>query len=422
MADRGRPALDALVIEGLERIARTRRPADRVSKALLRAHPELDGPGRARVSRGLFGVRCHARRLEHQLTQVGLPLTATFAWAAYRVTVLHEPPAEVAADLEQPGIVGPLARLDAAPWPEDPVARLAVQRSLPTWIARRWASRYGLEAADALAVALSEPGPITLRAARRRGGRGALARALAADGVKTRPGRLAEEALSAERFDIRGHPAFVAGDFEVQDEGSQLVAAAVEARPGERVLDLCAGAGGKTLALADHMDDRGELFAADVDPARLADLKGRIRQRGLRSVEILDARRRPPPKGMDLALVDAPCSALGTWRRGPDRRWHVLEAQIPAFAELQLRLLRDAAACLRPGGRLVYATCTLLEAENEAVARAFGAAEPRFEPAPVLPATFGGATEIELRPDRHGTDGFFIAAWRARASAGPGGP
>lgn len=406
-------ALDRIVVDALSLIEARRATVDRVAKATLRAHPELDGPGRARVARGLHGTRCFEARLRWQLTQVGLPQTPSLRWAAYRVDVLREAARDVAEALSMPGIIGPLSRLGRVTWPTDPVARLATERSLPRWIAQAWLRRYGPTRAHRLAAALSEAGPITLRASRRHGGREALAERLASRGVRTHETPLAPDGLRAlHRFDIRGDEAWTSGAFEVQDEGSQLIAAAVDARPGQTVLDLCAGSGGKTLALADHMQDEGALHAADVDEARLADLKGRTRRRNLSCVKAHVLPNAALPSGCDRVLVDAPCSALGTWRRGPDRRWHTREAEVRALAHLQSELLDQGFARLSRGGRIVYATCTLLEAENQDNARRFEARHPSLERVPCLPSQFGGAHEVELAPDHHDTDGFYIAAWQ----------
>lgn len=407
-------SVDECVRLGLTRIDRSHQPADRVSRTLLRAHPHLDNPARARVSRGLHGVRCHHRALSWLLTQAGLPHEPRLYWAAYRVHVLAEDPDEVAHQLGLPGLAPGLRAMRTPTWPKDPVLRLATQRSLPTWIAKSWSQRYGETEAHGLAEALNQAGPLTLRCDPLRLGRPALAQRLADEGVPTRPGRWSKHALHCEgRLDIRAHPLWLSGDFEVQDEGSQLIAQAVQAQPGERVLDLCAGSGGKTLALAASMRDRGQLFASDVEADRLADLRHRVRRRNLNCVQALQLGAQALPKDLDRVLVDAPCSGTGTWRRGPDRRWHVLEAETCRLAALQLELLLQAASHLKPAGRLVYATCSLLPQENEQVVEAFMRARPDFVPVPCLPEVFGSQTQVVLRPDLHGTDGFFIAAFGA---------
>ncbi len=404
--------VDACVARGLTQIDRTHQPADRVSKALLRRHPQLDNAGRARVSRALHGVQCHRRALTWLLTQAGLPHSPMLLWLAYRVHVLGEAATEMCESLEVPGLQPGLQGMLSPRWPSQPVLRLATQRSLPIWIARAWLEQYGRDDADALAAALNEAGPVTLRAAPISAGPQALSRYLMDISVPSRPGRWAPQALhTLKRFDIRGNAAWLAGHFEVQDEGSQLIAAAVQAQPGQVVIDLCAGSGGKTLALASDMRDQGTLHACDISKDRLGDLRGRVRRRELSSVQVHLLPHSAPDGGADRVLVDAPCSATGTWRRGPDRRWHTLAAEIPQLAALQLRLLGQGADLVGQGGRLVYATCSLLAQENQEVARRFLKARPEWRAVPCLPQVFGDETQVELRPDIHGTDGFFIAAF-----------
>jgi len=407
--------VDACVARGLTQIDRSHQPADRVSKALLRSHPQLDNPGRARVSRALHGVQCHRRALTWLLTQAGLPHTPMLMWLAYRVHILGEDPAEVCESLEASGLQPGLQSMLSPRWPSQPVLGLATRRSLPTWIASAWLQQYGRDGADALAAALNEAGPVTLRAAPVSGGRQALGRYLMDIAVPSLPGRWAPQALhTLKRFDIRGNAAWLAGHFEVQDEGSQLITAAVQAQPGHVVIDLCAGSGGKTLALASDMRDQGTLHACDISRDRLGDLRGRVRRRELTSVQVHLLPHSVPDGGADRVLVDAPCSATGTWRRGPDRRWHTLAAEIPQLAALQLRLLSQGADLVGRDGRLVYATCSLLAQENQEVAKRFLTAHPDWRAVPCLPQVFGDTTQVELRPDVHGTDGFFIAAF-ARA-------
>jgi 16S rRNA (cytosine967-C5)-methyltransferase len=231
---------------------------------------------------------------------------------------------------------------------------------------------------------------------------------------------------------------------EVQDEGAQLVALLVGARPGERVADLCAGAGGKALALAGCMQNRGRLLAADVSAGRIRRAAARARRAGVHNAHwcvIADERDpwlRRRAGAFDRVLVDAPCSGVGAWRRSPDARWRLAPRDLEALVALQARLLESAARLVRPGGRLVYATCSLLAAENGERVEAFLAGAPAFrwldaaqvwgEGLPgACPQPPGSGPGLVLTPARHGTDGFFVAALerapgqerlRARAPAG----
>jgi 16S rRNA (cytosine967-C5)-methyltransferase len=403
---------DRIAVEALETIDRTDLPADRALYRALRDHRDLDNDERRAVASGVHGVRCFLSRLDHLLGGVGLPVTAAHRLAAYRVDVEGRPP----ADTDIPDRAR-LAGMVSVRWPADPAKALATKRSLPQWLAERWIRER--DDADALAAALNERAPITARPNLRMNGRDELMRALAAEGIACERGRIAPHAVRLlGRPDIRGSRAFREGRFEIQDEGSQLVARALGARPGETVIDLCAGAGGKTLAIADDMDDRGTLFACEPDPMRIGDLRARLTRAPCRSVRILEVANGAGAPAADRVLVDAPCSALGTLRRGPDRRWRIREPDADQFRSLQLELIASATERLRPGGRLVYATCTLLDAENRDVARAALERDPRLEPSPVLPGIVEDDRpgQVELLPHRHGTDGFFIAAFVRKAA------
>jgi 16S rRNA (cytosine967-C5)-methyltransferase len=226
---------------------------------------------------------------------------------------------------------------------------------------------------------------------------------------------------SAEPFNVEQHPAHHAGLVEVQDEGSQLACLACEAAPGMTVVDLCAGAGGKTLALAAAMANRGRLIAADTNRDRLDRLAPRAERAG---VSIVERVLLNPGKELvrladligraDLVLVDAPCSGTGTWRRNPEARWRLTPHRLQRLTSLQARLLDIAAALVRPGGRLVYVVCSLLPEEGDAQVDAFLAANPTWRPAEfALPTEPAAVSRAVLSPARHGTDGFFIAGLRS---------
>jgi len=228
-------------------------------------------------------------------------------------------------------------------------------------------------------------------------------------------------------------PAFTEGLVEVQDEGSQLLALLLDAKRGEMVVDFCAGAGGKTLAIGAAMRNSGRLYAFDTSGHRLDALKPRLARSGLSNVHPVaiaherDDRIKRLAGKIDRVLVDAPCSGLGTLRRSPDLKWRQTPQTVAVLADLQQAILHSAARLLKPGGRLVYATCSLLPAENEAVAQAFAQAHPDFETVPVaglLVAAQVAQPEalcqgengqwLRLWPHRHATDGFFAAVWRKK--------
>jgi len=221
-----------------------------------------------------------------------------------------------------------------------------------------------------------------------------------------------------EGFQVEAADAWRGGLVEVQDEGSQLLAAACRAAPGETVVDLCAGAGGKTLALAADMDDRGRILASDTDRGRLSRLPPRLRRAGISIAEprLLDPGREAAALAdlagaADLVLVDAPCSGSGTWRRNPETRWRLTPDRLDQLVALQARLLDLAATLVRPGGRLVYAVCSLLEREGRGQAQAFTARSALLPQPALIEAGRTAGTGRLLTPAADGTDGFFIACW-----------
>lgn len=234
---------------------------------------------------------------------------------------------------------------------------------------------------------------------------------------------------------LNKNEAFLRGDFEVQDEGSQLLAMLVDAKRGEMVVDFCAGAGGKTLALGASMRSTGRLYAFDTSAHRLDALKPRMARSGLSNVHPAaiaherDDRVKRLTGKLDRVLVDAPCTGLGTLRRNPDLKWRQTMAAVEEMAVKQAAILQSASRMVKSGGRLVYATCSVLPQENEAIAEAFAAANPDFVPlsagevlaaqkvegAPSLCAGGeDGQLYLRLWPHRHGTDGFFAAVWQKK--------
>jgi 16S rRNA (cytosine967-C5)-methyltransferase len=378
--------------------------AERVLDRLLRAHRSLDADGRAAVAEAVFGVALWRRRLAAQLGTA--PPTPRLLLAA----LLRDLGGVAAEDAERLAGIAP----GALPPPRPPPAGLADRASLPDWLAAVLAREAG-GAADALADALNLPAPVCLRVNPLRGTRDALAARLAAEGIPTRPGRFAPGALvvAAARANLYGSASFREGWFEVQDEASQLVAALVAARRGEAVLDLCAGAGGKTLALAGAVAPGGTVHAADRDPEPLARLRVRAARAGAGALVAVHGETPPAALAVDAALVDAPCSALGPLRRGPDLRWRLDPAAFPALPPLQGVLLARAARHVRPGGRLVYATCTFRREENEEVALRFEREHPAFRRTPpeVDPSLVTEDGFLRTWPHGHGLDGFFAAVY-----------
>ena len=304
----------------------------------------------------------------------------------------------------------------------------AVANDMPEWLEPYFERVFG-KGLEREMAALNAPAPIDLRVNLLKTDRETARRALAAEGVRAEPTPLSPIGLRlAGRSPLSNLAAFKDGLFDVQDEGSQIAAQLAGARPGMRVVDFCAGAGGKTLALAAGMANRGKLVACDVSVRRLDRAARRLRRAGVGNVErrALAGERDKWVKrhagSFDLVFVDVPCLGTGSWRRNPDAKWRSRPEDLAELVERQQQILRSAARLVRPGGRLVYATCSLLREENEAQGEAFLAAAPDFT---LLPAARvwsemiggsspGGEDYLLLTPARHGTDGFFVALFERR--------
>ena len=294
--------------------------------------------------------------------------------------------------------------------------------NLPAWLLQALRTRLSDAEIWDLTEALNRPAPLDLRVNAIQLERPAALAALAAAGVAG-----AATPLAPAGIRLAGKPAlqnlelFQSGALEVQDEGSQLLAHLVAPRRGELVIDFCAGAGGKTLALGALMKNTGRLYAMDVSAHRLGKLKPRLARSGLSNVHpvAIDSERDPKLKRMagkaDRVLVDAPCSGLGTLRRNPDLKWRQTPDSVAEMNARQAAILDAASRLVRPGGRLVYATCSLLTAENTAVVDAFLAAHPEFSRADARALlasqhiVLETGADLELWPHRHGTDGFYAA-------------
>jgi 16S rRNA (cytosine967-C5)-methyltransferase len=272
------------------------------------------------------------------------------------------------------------------------------------------------------AHALGSPAPLSLRVNRCRADHGRVMAALRHAGLEPEPGRLHPDAVRVAGGLVADLPGFADGWFAVQDEASLLVVAAAEVRPGHRVLDACAGPGGKAAHLACLAQPGGVVVAGDVHPARSA-LVARAAGRLGVPVRVLaqDARRPAVEARFDVALVDAPCSGLGAARRRPELLWRPSKADLARLARLQVAILCEVSGLVRPGGRLVYAVCTFPRAETDAAVRAFLSKRSDFV-AEAVPGPDGPAPSHRLWPHRHGTDAMFIAGFRRTKEEAPAGP
>ena len=303
---------------------------------------------------------------------------------------------------------------------------LDVRCNVPSWIADPFRIALG-EALERELAALLEEAPVDLRVNSLKASRAQVAAALAAGGIDTRETPFAPLGLRlGARVNLGETPVLRDGLAEPQDEASQIAALLLEAQPGESVVDFCAGAGGKTLALAAAMENSGRLVAADVSEARLARAQPRVARAGVNIVEfqVLDEEDGLWPGaeagGFERVLVDAPCSGTGAWRRNPDRRWRLRPEDVVKFEALQDSILDEAARLVKPGGRLLYAVCSLLAGECEGRIVAFLDRHPEYESIPVRKIWDRTVTGkypandqfLRLLPGRDGTDGFFVAVLR----------
>jgi len=305
-----------------------------------------------------------------------------------------------------------------------------LRHNLPDWLANPLKATLGEDEFWALVETFSGGAPLDLRVNEVKAKRDEVIAALAEAGLTAEATPYSPLGLRLQgKPALQKLPLFVGGHVEVQDEGSQLLALMTGAKRGEMVVDFCAGAGGKTLALGAMMRNTGRLYAFDVSGHRLDKLKPRLARSGLSNVYAAqiaherDERIKRLAGKIDRVLVDAPCSGLGTLRRNPDLKWRQSPQAVHELRDKQLAILRSAARLLKPGGRLVYATCSLLPAENEDVVAAFQAEMPDWQPlnANGLLTQAGVARtdelvtpagHLRLWPHRHATDGFFAAAWQ----------
>lgn len=413
-------ALLELSTELLHRVLQFQQPADAVVSAFFREHRALGSRERHTLAETAYTV-LRQRALFQHLAQSGRGemerRLAMLGWQG------NEGFLRAALDETEQQWLQQVSAVDRTALPEK------LRHNLPDWLAERLQASLGDDFWP-FVDSMSRAAPLDLRVNTLKGKREDALEALKQAGIAALPTPFSPLGLR-----IDGKPAlnklevFTAGVVEVQDEGSQLLALLTDAKRGEMVVDFCAGAGGKTLALGAAMRNTGRLYAFDTSGHRLAALKPRLARSGLSNVYPVqiaherDDRVKRLAGKIDRVLVDAPCSGLGTLRRNPDLKWRQSPAAIDELVAKQTAILASAARLVKSGGRLVYATCSLLEAENEAVAEAFNAASGgHFVVVPAgeaLAAAHVPRAEelvrgdfLRLWPHRHETDGFFAAVWK----------
>lgn len=431
----------ALSLEAYAAIRDEGRVADRALDFLLRREKRLYASERRAVAEAVYGMLRAEGRLHHVFAQALGPAFGelspaavhALAYEALRVRERGIPPerALVEAGLSAallPGLEAWMRPAETSP--DDPIERLSIGEGLPGWMASLFVRELGVDGAAALGRAMNERAPLTIRVNTLHTDRETLATRLGTEGVPSRPCRYSPDGLVVEgRINLFSLPSFREGLFEIQDEGSQLLARLLDPRPGWLAIDACAGAGGKTLALAAMMRNKGRLVALDSDERRLAQLGPRARRAGVHNWEAHPIPADGLPAEMetrwsgkaDAVLIDAPCTGLGVLRRNPDARFRLDEGSLARFAAIQRTLLDRYASLAKPGGRIVYATCSVASEENEQVVEAVLAERPDLElvpPAvtlgPELAEAVGAEKYLKLLPHVHGSDGFFAALLRRR--------
>ncbi|MBK8011813.1 MAG: RsmB/NOP family class I SAM-dependent RNA methyltransferase [Deltaproteobacteria bacterium] len=406
-------------------------PADRAVRTVFARAKDLGSKERALVSGTVFGMVRHRRQLDDLLERAAkadrkrlalleAPLRNRLRHLAY-LAMAEGADAQTLRTRDPrafdriAGLFERLASGRLAQPHRSPEEDLAVTTSLPDWLVRRLIDASGLQRATDIAKALLERAPVTLRVNRLRMDRAtAQAEIKTAHGIESLPTTTSPDGLILPKsVDLAAWPLYQSGAVELMDEGSQLIALATEVRAGEHVLDACAGAGGKALALGAMMNNEGRLVALDPERQHLEKATKRAERAGLTCLTTqcgdlmtLDGAFIAQ---FDCVLVDAPCTGTGTLRRSPDIKWRLKEEDVSTFASLQVRLLAAASRAVKPGGRLVYATCSVLREENEAVVEALLSTDSTLSAHPTSRAEGTHSSRIGPGPTDRDPDGFFVS-------------
>src|SRR5512142_419646 len=407
-----------LTVQALRAALKMEHPADAVLRHFFQAE-RIGSNERALVAETLFGVLRHRLFLEHgctlddkgQATARRMALAYWIKFGGYNLREME--PLLKAKEAEWLGKVKGIV-IDQLPLP--------IQAELPEWIVEKLRAHHSDAEILALGRSMQQPAPLDLRVNTLLAGRNEVLQSLQAEGMDAQATPYSPVGIRLKNKPaLNKHALFLTGKFEVQDEGSQLLGMLLAPKRNDMVVDFCAGAGGKTLMLGAMMNSQGRLYAWDISEKRLANLKPRLKRSGLSNVQPQliahenDSKIKRLAGKIDRVLVDAPCSGLGTLRRNPDLKFRQSEKSVAELTQKQAAILAAASKLLKVGGRLVYATCSLLHEENQAIVEAFLAQHPEFA---LLPASEVLAQQkialqmgdyLQLLPQVHGTDGFFAA-------------
>ncbi|WP_198120836.1 RsmB/NOP family class I SAM-dependent RNA methyltransferase [Massilia rhizosphaerae] len=414
------PAILGNAEEVLREILRFTSPADVTLSRYFKDHSRLGGRERGAIAECVYAV---LRNKSFFTDFAGAGATMR------RLTLLGMAEAIGADSLgglteDETALLARIKEIDRSLLPPKKLA------NLPDWLYDKFVAQYGEEETLALAAVLNTPAPLDLRVNSLKSDRDKVIAELATAPIAAEPTPYSALGLRIwKKPALQNLPLFKEGAIEVQDEGSQVLAQLLGARRGEMVVDFCAGAGGKTLAIGAIMRNTGRLYAFDVSEKRLTKLKPRLARSGLSNVHPVviaherDAKVKRLAGKIDRVLVDAPCSGMGTLRRNPDVKWRQQPEGIAELTAKQAAILDGAARLVKFGGRLVYATCSLLDDENDAIVQGFLASHPDFELVPMhkvlaeqrIPLEMGDY--LKMLPHKHGTDGFFAAVLERKAAA-----
>ena len=413
------PAVVSHAEEVLREVLRFTGPSDAILSRYFREHPKLGSRERNAVAEGVYAV------LRNKLAYASFSESGSGP-AMRRLTLLGLADAvgiDAIAGLspEEAEWLQRIGQIDRGSLP------LALRANLPAWLLDKLVARDGEAATLELAEALNRPAPLDLRVNALKAKRDEVIAQLATAPIQCEPTPYAPLGIRVKKKPaLQNLPLFKDGAIEVQDEGSQLLAHLVAPKRGEMVVDFCAGAGGKTLALGAAMRNTGRLYAFDVSEKRLSKLKPRLARSGLSNVHPVviahenDAKVKRLAAKIDRVLVDAPCSGLGTLRRNPDMKWRQTPESVAELNAKQISILSSAARLVEPGGRLVYATCSLLDEENEAIAGQFLSTHPDFTLLPMKDVLLEQKISLDMEdylkllPQIHQTDGFFAAVFERK--------
>jgi 16S rRNA (cytosine967-C5)-methyltransferase len=417
----------------------SKKPADALIDTFFRAHKYLGSHDRKFIAETTYGTLRHLRKCELMLTSAMAELNETVleedkilflvvSYLSLQGRMEGVVPEAISSKLrsrqlaEKTDSILTVLSKPITVYHEPALTRISVEHSFPDWMVQKLIDQYGEREAENICSSLNEPAPLTLRVNTLKTTVEQCRAELSRQGIETSKTLLSPFGLNlAKRINVFSFPAFRDGWFEVQDEGSQLLPFLIDPKPNAKLLDICAGAGGKTLEFAALMKNRGEIYATDINSFRLEELRKRTKRAGAQNVRVQEIQAiedltEQYSDFFDIVFVDAPCSGLGTIRRNPGMKWMVTEQTVSEVSDKQRSILHSSAPLVKQGGRIVYATCTLLRQENEDVVEEFMESHPEFKLIEAAELSKKWNTGLaptglffKLLPHMNGTDGFFCA-------------